>query len=118
MRFFLLTILTQLALSGAIGVAAETPGFGLAEPFPSDEYEIEVIAQGLDTPWDITWLPNGDTLITERDGALRLMRGGELMAAPIDGLPSVYASSQAGLFEVAPHPRFEDNGWIYFSYAH
>ena len=89
MRFFWLAILAQLALSGAIKVAAEAPGFGLADPFPSDEYEVEVIAQGLDTPWDITWLPNGDTLITERDGALRLMRGGELMAAPIDGAPNV-----------------------------
>ena len=118
MRFFLLAIVTQTALFAPINAEAETPGFGLAAPFSPAEYAVERIAQGLDTPWDITWLPNGDTLITERAGNLRLMRGGELMTTPIEGVPLVYASSQAGLFEVTPHPRFEENGWIYLSYAH
>ena len=97
---------------------AETPGFGLAEPTPSEAYDVETVVQGLGIPWDVSWLPNGDMLVTERDGDLRLVRDGRLLEAPIGGVPEVFVQSQAGLFEVAPHPDFEINNWLYLTYAH
>ncbi|MEM9939670.1 MAG: PQQ-dependent sugar dehydrogenase [Pseudomonadota bacterium] len=115
--FVALLALTSITF-GAAQTSADTPGFGLADPVPSSAYSVETIVQGLDTPWDIAWLPNGDMLITERGGTLRLVRNGQLLEAPIDGVPSVFVKSQAGLFEVLPHPEFSENGWLYLSYAH
>jgi glucose/arabinose dehydrogenase len=93
---------------------------------PVDAVEIETVLAGLEHPWGMAWLPNGDLLITERPGRLRIVRGGRLDPTPIAGVAQVsgaraqqlFASSQGGLLDVALHPRFSDNGWIYLSYAH
>ncbi len=97
---------------------AQTPGFGRADPYPSEKYNVQTVVEGLDTPWDIAWLPNGDMLITERAGALRVVRDGRLLEDAVVGVPPVFAKSQAGLFEVAPHPEFAANRLVYFTYAH
>ncbi len=76
------------------------------------------LLQGLVHPWAMAWLPNGDLLVTERPGRLRLVKGGRLVAAPVDGVPEVFAAGQAGLLDVSLHPRFSENRLIYFSYAH
>jgi glucose/arabinose dehydrogenase len=76
------------------------------------------LVEGLEHPWSMAWLPNGDLLITERPGRLRLMRSGRLMADPIAGLPEVYAEGQGGLLDLLLHPRFEDNGRLFVTYAH
>lgn len=117
MRFILVTIFIQAIFSVSATVYGETPGFGIADPISTSEYNTETIAQGLNTPWDIAWLPNGDVLITERDGHLRLMRNGQLLENPVSGVPPVFTNSQAGLFEIAPHPRFAENSWVYLTYA-
>jgi glucose/arabinose dehydrogenase len=76
------------------------------------------LLQGLEHPWSMAWLPNGDLLVTERPGRLRLVKGGRLVAAPVDGVPDVFAAGQGGLLDVSLHPRFSENRRIYFSYAH
>ena len=83
-----------------------------------DAYAVETIAEGLSYPWDIAFLPGGDILVTERSGALRLIRDGRLQDAPVGGAPEVYFEGQAGLFEVAPAPDFEVSGTVYLTYAH
>lgn len=75
------------------------------------------IVEGLEAPWAMAWLPNGDLLVTEQFGRLRLVRDGVLQPEPIAGVPAVYADRQAGLLDVAVHPDFAANGWIYLSYA-
>ncbi len=80
-------------------------------------YQVEVIAEGLAYPWDIAFLPGGDILVTERSGALRLIRDGVLQERPVSGAPEVYFEGQAGLFDVQPAPDFEVSGLIYLSYA-
>lgn len=75
------------------------------------------VAEGLERPWAIAWLPNGDALITERPGRLRLLRDGRLAPEPIAGLGSVAAEGHAGLMDVSPHPRFTENRLVYFTYA-
>ena len=80
-------------------------------------YEVEVIAGGVSYPWDIAFLPGGDILVTERSGALRLIRDGVLQDAPISGVPDVYFEGQAGLFDVQPAPDFEASGLVYLTYA-
>ena len=76
------------------------------------------LLQGLEHPWSMAWLPNGNLLITERPGRLRLVKGGRLVAAPVDGVPDVFAAGQGGLLDIRLHPRFSENRRIYFSYAH
>lgn len=76
------------------------------------------VAEGLERPWAIAWLPNGDALVTERSGRLRLLREGRLLPAPISGMVSMVVEGHAGLMDVSPHPRFEENRLIYFTYAY
>ena len=76
------------------------------------------LVEGLEHPWSMAWLPNGDLLITERPGRLRLMHAGRLLPDPITGLPEVYAKGQGGLLDLLLHPRFEDNARLFVTYAH
>ena len=77
-----------------------------------------ILFQGLENPWSMAWLPNGDMLVTERPGRLRRVTNGRLVAAPIAGVPEVFASGQGGLLDIRLHPRFEANRSIYFTYSH
>ncbi len=91
----------------------------LAATLPaSGAYQLETVAEGLAHPWCIAFLDNGDLLVTERGGNLRVVRDGALLPEPVAGVPPVYARSQGGLFDVAPHPRFAENRLLYLTYAH
>ncbi len=76
------------------------------------------ILRGLEHPWSMAWLPNGDILVTERPGRLRRVRDGQLVSGSIAGVPKVFDSNQGGLLDVGLHPRFEQNRKVYFTYAH
>ncbi len=81
------------------------------------KYRVDTIADGLSNPWALTFLPNNDLLVTERDGEIRIIRDDKLLEDKIDGVPDVYAEGQGGLFEIILHPDYLDNGWLYISYA-
>ncbi|TVS01669.1 MAG: PQQ-dependent sugar dehydrogenase [Cyanobium sp. PLM2.Bin73] len=76
-----------------------------------------VLVRGLEHPWALAWLPDGDLLISERPGRLRVVRGGVLDPVPVAGVPEVLASGQGGLLDVALHPRFAENRLVYLTYA-
>ncbi len=80
-------------------------------------YRVVVVADGLARPWSLAFLPDGDVLITERSGRLRILRHGQLLPDPVPGLPAVAAVGQGGLLDLALHPEFAINRWLYFSYA-
>ena len=81
------------------------------------DYRIVTVADGLVNPWSMAFLPNGDILVTERPGRLRIIRDGELLATPVPGVPEVYATGQGGLLDVVLHPDFGTNKLIYMSYS-
>lgn len=83
------------------------------------EYDIRVVTvtDELEYPWSVAFLPNGDLLVTERPGRLRVVHDGKLDPSPVAGVPEVYARGIDGLLDVALHPRFEENGFVYLSYA-
>jgi glucose/arabinose dehydrogenase len=85
----------------------------------TDLYRIQVspVATGLANPWSLAFLPNGDILVTERAGRLRIVRGGVLDPQPIAGVPGVRTTALGGLLEVALHPKFAENRLLYLSYA-
>jgi glucose/arabinose dehydrogenase len=75
------------------------------------------IATQLEHPWSLAHLPNGDILVTERPGRLRIIRNGELDPIPIGGVPHVHHHLHGGLLDVAIHPQFSVNQLVYFTYA-
>lgn len=81
------------------------------------EFKVDTVATGLDHPWGLTFLPNNDLLVTERDGEIRIIRDRQLLEDKIAGVPEVYDRGQGGLFEVELHPEYEQNGWMYICYA-
>ena len=81
------------------------------------DFRVTTVAEGFDHPWSIAWLPNGDMLVTERAGRLRIVRDGKLLSDPVAGVPRVRVRGQGGLLEVLPHPDFATNGFIYLSFA-
>jgi glucose/arabinose dehydrogenase len=95
-------------------------------PFPDAPRVVETIHQnirvvpyvrGLENPWSIGFLPNGDMLVTEKAGRLRVVRNGVLDPKPISGVPQVLANGQGGLLEVLAHPRFAENRLLYLTYS-
>lgn len=76
---------------------------------------IDTVVTGLDVPWGMEFLPNGDMLIAERAGILYRFSGDRLKV--ITGLPDIMAKGQGGLMDLRLHPDYENNGWLYFSYS-
>lgn len=81
------------------------------------DYRVVTVADGLIRPWSMAWLPNGDMLITEKPGRLRIVRDGNLLPDPVPGVPEVVDQGQGGLFDVLPHPDFASNNVLFISYA-
>jgi glucose/arabinose dehydrogenase len=82
----------------------------------SQRYAVDTVVSGLNVPWGLAFLPGGDLLISERAGTLHRFSGGKL-SPPIEGLPPIMAFGQGGLLDLALHPGFEENGWIYIAYS-
>ena len=80
-------------------------------------FRIVPITEQLKEPWGFAFLPDGDILVTERLGRLRLIHGGRLQPQPIGGVPNVETKNEAGLMDIALHPRFAQNRQIYLTYS-
>ena len=80
-------------------------------------FRVVTVAEDLQNPWSMAFLPNGDMLVTERSGRLRIIRDGVLQPDPIPGVPEVRARGQGGLLDVVLHPDFEQNRLIYLTFS-
>lgn len=94
------------------------PMAAVAQQEQERPYRIETVVTGLEHPWALAFLPDGQMLVTERPGRLRLISNGALREEPIEGLPPVFASGQAGLFEVMLARDFASSGVLFLSFAH
>jgi glucose/arabinose dehydrogenase len=74
------------------------------------------VARQLVNPWSLAFLPDGNILVTEKDGRLRIIRNGALDPKPIAGVPAVRVQGRSGLMEVILHPQFAANRFVYFTY--
>ena len=125
MRPTLPTLLAATLLLGCTSPPAATIPANSTEPTAAArsrqtndaDYAIATVVENLEHPWGMAWLPNGDILITERPGRLRIVRNGQLDPTAIAGVPAVLATGQGGLLDIALHPNFAENRLIYFTYA-
>lgn len=121
-------------LLAASGAAQQPPPIGAAPvtlasaPYVFDTAEqhrikVTVVAKGLARPFAIEFLPNGDLLVSERGGGLRVIHaaatpGAALDPQPIEGMPRPPKDSpfSVGLQDVALAPDFATSHWLYFTY--
>jgi aldose sugar dehydrogenase len=115
--------LTLATLSGQTGTPAPAmpPRALPAGPLTIDTAEqgqVKVRAlKGLSHPWSLAFMPDGNALVTERPGRLRIVRDFVLDPQPISGIPPVYTQSLGGLMDIALHPRFAETRLVYLSFT-
>jgi len=81
------------------------------------KYRVETIADGFNVPWGMAFINSNEMLITERNGALKLMDTHSGQVSVITGVPQVFAEGQGGLLDVAVPPTGSQVDWIYFTYS-
>ena len=93
--------------------------FGIAKTHAeSPSYQIDTLLSGIDSPWSLAFLPNGDMLITELGGKLRRVHDGQLNEHAIEGVPDVYFEGQGGLMDVIIDHDFARNQRLYLSFSY
>lgn len=100
-----------LAMGGASALAAES--------YQSQAGSVSVVtvAEGLEQPWGLAFLPDGRMLVTEKEGRLRLVGADGTLSEPLAGVPEVYDRGQGGLLDVALDPDFAANRLVYLSFS-
>ncbi len=104
------------------GIACATPAQNptLQSPTPGSTPGVvraETVAQGLEHPWGIEFLPDGRMIVTERPGRVRIVSTDGQLSAPLAGVPAVLARNQGGMLDVAVDPDFATNRWIYLTFS-
>ncbi|MCY7389150.1 MAG: PQQ-dependent sugar dehydrogenase [Burkholderiales bacterium] len=86
--------------------------------FKTEQYSVRAVSvvAGLYHPSGTAFLPDGRVIITERRGTMRIFDSGKLVEKPIEGIPQATEHGQGGLLDVALHPKYAENGWIYWTY--
>src|SRR5689334_22336165 len=111
-------ILSFLVLAVVAAAQPQTYPLG-AGPWTYTTYEkntkirVSVVTRGLAHPWSLAFLPDGDILITERPGRLRVLHNGVLAPEPVAGISGLSIDL---LFDIALHPDFANNGLVYLTY--
>tara|TARA_R110002110_G_scaffold134152_1_gene317190 strand:- start:1288 stop:2412 length:1125 start_codon:yes stop_codon:yes gene_type:complete len=107
-----------IALSGLLLLGL--PFVAASQTFTSEDaqFRLETVADGLEHPWGLAFLPDGSMLVTERAGRLRVIQNGKLLPQAVWGLPAPAVSGQGGLLDIILHPDFKENRTLFLSYAH
>jgi len=87
-------------------------------PHRTDDYYTTIVASGFTQAWAHEFLPNGDILVTERIGNIKIVRNGEILASNVNNVPEVYFAGQGGLLDIMLDDDFANNATLYLSYAY
>ena len=116
-RALVTLVLVAVLVSGApVLVRAQAPRSPTPAPV-NGAVRVQTVAQGLEHPWGLVFLPDGRMLVTERPGRVRLVERDGRLSEPLASVPRVQASGQGGLLDAALDPRFADNRLVYLAYA-
>lgn len=97
--------------------AAEPAGETFATQTEKLLIKVDTLYDKFENPWGMTWLPDGRMLVTERKGEILIFKDDKYIGEKVQGLPAVHHVNQAGLLDIAVHPKVAENGWIYIAYA-
>ena len=106
-----------IVLGAAQATMAAAPT-GAAQTSDQASFRVVTVTGGLEFPWSLAFLPDGDMLITEKPGRLRRWHQGKLLPGPVAGVPPVVFKDDGGLMDVVLHPDFATNQWIYLCFGH
>ncbi len=96
-----------------LGLCAVSLPDALAQTQPG--FRTETVIADISVPWGMDWLPDGDLLVTNRGGELYRVHNGQKTA--LTGVPEVHVNGQGGLLDIALHPDYANNGWLYLTYS-
>ena len=80
-------------------------------------FQVDTLFTEFENPWGMTWLPDGRMLVTEKKGEILVFKDDKFTGEKLTGVPAISDVNQAGLLDIAVHPKYAENGWIYMSYA-
>ena len=86
-------------------------------PVKAQSVRLETVANGLQNPWAVAFLPDGRFLVTERKGQLRVIEPGGRIGKPLEGLPEVATGGQGGLLDLVLDADFAINRTLYFCFS-
>jgi aldose sugar dehydrogenase len=111
-RIFFLSALVMIA---GTAIAQKSQA---SQVLDTQEYKVRAttLIEGLSNPWGLAFLPDGRMLVTERKGTMRLVESGKLVEKSVEGIPKATEFGQGGLLDVVLHPKYKENGWIYWTY--
>ena len=134
MRNELIAAAVSLAVAGAANIAAaqgvdprppnnpeQKPALAGQTDAPEMKsnvaFDVVTVAEGLQNPWSLAFLPGGKMLVTERPGRLRVVGADGKLSAAVTGLPAVFSRGQGGLLDVVLDPAFAKSNLIYWSFS-
>jgi glucose/arabinose dehydrogenase len=114
MVYYLREKSAQVRAGGTRGVRAPD---GSALATRDHRFRLEVVADGLETPWGMAFLPDGRLLVSERSGSVRIVTPGRSLPPPVRGTPVAWVKQDGGLLDLAIAPDYATSGWIYLAYS-
>jgi len=113
-RSMVIYIQELVAKANQLPSPASTEGIFRTE---HQNFRIETLLENPKRMWGLSFLPDDRILITEFEGAVRILESDGTLLPPIEGIPDSLRRGQGGMLDVAVHPDYEQNGWIYLSFA-
>jgi glucose/arabinose dehydrogenase len=110
--------LSRALLSAALSAFIALPAMAESRTLQTEEVDVraDILADGLEHPWGLDFLPGGDVIVTERPGRIRILSNGEL-SGPVEGVPDVVARGQGGLLDITVSPDFATSSLVFFSFS-
>lgn len=105
-----------LAVGAAVMLGAGLTGDAARQTTAALPFDVQVVAD-FESPWAMTFLPDGRMLITEKGGTLYVVSSDGQQRTRVGGIPTVSSEGQGGLMDVVLHPGFARNRLVYFSYS-
>ncbi len=114
---FILPAIALLAACGGAGEEGNAAAPATAAGAAADKPFVATVVADFDSPWAMTFLPDGRMLVTEKAGRMLLVSADGKAATPLAGIPAVDSEGQGALMDVVLHPKFAENRLVYFSFS-
>jgi glucose/arabinose dehydrogenase len=80
-------------------------------------FKVDTLYTEFESPWGMTWLPDGRMLVVERKGEILVFKNDQFTGEKLTGVPETREVNQAGMLDITLHPDYANNGWLYLAYS-